>query len=151
MGDVVKLKPMHQKFCLEYLKSGDGTKAYQTTYTDSTRDSAKAAASRLLRDKGIVAYLAEQREQISKKGIVDASEVLQAITDTMRNTDKEHIRLKAAAQLANILGMNKAASVTIPTDINPYSDLTDDQLQEQLNKLKKAIPVVIPPKEDIDE
>ena len=144
MAEQKPISIKYMKFIAEYLKHGDGTKAYLSISDKATKESATAISSKLLKDERIAAYITEQREILSKKGIIDASEVLQTIADTMRQTKNDNVRLKAAGQLANILGMNKAATPIIPVGESMYSNLSDEQLEKLLIESRLRNNPVIP-------
>jgi phage terminase small subunit len=79
---VNKLNLKQKKFCEEYLKHFNGTKAYALAYEDSDIPSARSSASRLLTDANIIAYLSNTKRAISK--IMSPEEILEELSDFAR-------------------------------------------------------------------
>jgi len=72
------LTEKQKKFSQEYLKDFNGTKAYQTVYKVSEKV-ACAAASRLLRNVKVQAYLAGLIQKQAKKAEITVSEIIQKL------------------------------------------------------------------------
>ena len=75
----------HRRFADEYMIDCNGTRAYKAVYPTVKRDAVAAqAASRLLRNVKVKAYIDEQLERMSSAKIADAREVLEYLTSVVR-------------------------------------------------------------------
>ena len=64
-----------EKFCVEFVKSGNAAEAYRRAgYKASSPKSASNSASRLLEKDGIRSRIAELREKVTNKKILDAQQ-----------------------------------------------------------------------------
>lgn len=106
---VTKDKPLTIKeklFVDEYMRTGNGTKAaiyagYKETY-------ATVQASLLLRKLNVAEEIRKRQEQMTKKSIADAQEVMEYLTRVMRGEERDQFgldlpigeRTKAAQELA---------------------------------------------------
>lgn len=74
-----------RRFADEYLIDCNGTRAYKAAYPAVKRDAVAAqAASRLLRNVNVKAYIDEQLDRLSSAKIADAREVLEYLTSVVR-------------------------------------------------------------------
>jgi len=71
----LKLTLLQQKFCQEYLKHFNGTKAYQMAYKAKTNVAA-VNASKLLRNTKVQAYLAKKADKQAEKADITVQEVI---------------------------------------------------------------------------
>ena len=72
----LKLTLLQQKFCQEYLKHFNGTKAYQMAYKAKTNVAA-VNASKLLRNTKVQAYLAKKVDKQAEKADITVQEIIQ--------------------------------------------------------------------------
>ncbi len=93
-----------KKFCLEYIKTLNGTTAYKNAYS-ATKDTVAAAnANRLLKREDIKSYIAKQIDKQKSKQTADIEEILQFLTSVLRGEvpeeithyDKDYARFKFA-------------------------------------------------------
>lgn len=95
-----------KRFCDEYLIDLNGTRAYKTAYPSVKSDEvAKAAASRMLSNVNVRAYLDERLEQLRSERTADIREILEYLTAVMRGEEKEE------KMAANALGEMEAYNV----------------------------------------
>ena len=95
-----------KRFCDEYLTDLNGTRAYKTAYPSVKSDEvAKAAASRMLSNVNVRAYLDERLEQLRSERTADIQEILEYLTAVMRGEEKEE------KMAANALGEMEAYNV----------------------------------------
>ena len=81
-----------RKFCDEYLKDCNATRAYKTAYPHVKNDNvAKSAGNRLLTYVDIKTYIDEQLERISSEKIADATEVIQYLTSVLRGESSSEV------------------------------------------------------------
>ena len=81
-----------RKFADEYLIDCNARRAYKVAYPKIKKDEvADAAASRLLSNVKVKAYIDEQLERISSEKIADAEEVMIYLTSVMRGESQAEI------------------------------------------------------------
>lgn len=81
-----------RRFADEYLIDCNGTRAYKVAYPHVKRDNvAAAAATRLLRNVKVRAYIDERMESLSAGKIADAREVLEYLTSVVRGESQSEI------------------------------------------------------------
>lgn len=74
-----------QRFADEYLIDCNGTRAYKAAYPSVKRDAtAAAAATRLLKNVNVKAYIEERLAALSSAKIADAQEVMEYLTSVLR-------------------------------------------------------------------
>lgn len=74
-----------KRFCDEYLIDLNGTRAYKAAYPSVKSDEvARKAASRLLTNVDVRAYLDERLEQLHNERTADAQEVVEYLTAVLR-------------------------------------------------------------------
>lgn len=108
MRNPSKLTDQQQQFCHAYLRTFNGTDAYQSVYRSKSRNGAGAAASELLRNPKIQRHLSELRERISNRSeatlertLAEISRVAFAdITDVLSFSDRG-LSLKDSDNLAD--------------------------------------------------
>ena len=87
-----KLTEKQKRFCDEYIKDLNATRAYKAAYPNIKKDNtAKSAGSRLLTNVNVRSYVDEQLKKIEDKSIADAKEVMKYLTKIMRNEEKEEV------------------------------------------------------------
>ena len=109
-----------QKFCEEYIKSGNATVAYLRAYPNAQYNTANAEAPKLLKKPHIKEYLEWLRERVKASTVADIQECLELLTDVMRNGDTNGEKLKAAELRLKTLGAfidKKKIEVDKPTVI----------------------------------
>ncbi len=109
-----------QKFCEEYITSGNATISYMCAYPNASYKTANAAAPQLLKKPHIQEYLNWLRTQVKADTIADIKECLELLTDVMRNGDTNGEKLKAAELRLKTLGAfidKKKIEVDKPTVI----------------------------------
>lgn len=82
------LNPKQTKFCVEYSKSGNATRAYQSAYGLSDVRACESSASRLLGNPEIQKYLRELSEELSDSTVADRQELQQFATSVLRGEIK---------------------------------------------------------------
>ncbi|MGN1085418.1 MAG: terminase small subunit [Porcipelethomonas sp.] len=81
-----------KRFCDEYLIDCNATRAYRAAYPKIKSDAVAAqAASRLLRNVKVKAYIDEQLEKIRSEKVADAQEVMEYLTAVMRGQSRSEI------------------------------------------------------------
>lgn len=81
-----------RRFADEYLIDCNGTRAYKAAYPHVKRDGvAAAAATRLLKNVNVKAYIDERLEAISSAKIADAREVMEYLTSVLRGESQSEV------------------------------------------------------------
>ena len=79
------LNPRQEKFCIEYAKSGNATKAYRSAgFQSKSQQAAQANSARLLADEKIQARLRELAEKTESESIASIEELQQGLTKIFR-------------------------------------------------------------------
>lgn len=82
----------HERFCLEYVKEANATKAYKKAgYKCKNDASANSAALRLLQNIKIQARLAELHEKMASEKIASAAEIQERLTSILRGELQEEV------------------------------------------------------------
>lgn len=77
---VQKLNKRHKRFCDEYLKDFNATRAYKTVYPTAKDETAATNGNKLLRNAKIAAYLSEHLKKTEIKSIASLNDLLSTIT-----------------------------------------------------------------------
>lgn len=89
---IVTLTEKQKKFCDEYLKDCNITKAYKIAYPNVKNDNvAGASGKRLLRNAKIKAYLDAQLEQLHCERIAEVKEIMEYLTSVMRGETRSSV------------------------------------------------------------
>ena len=81
-----------KRFCDEYLVDLNATRAYMVAYPHVKNEkTAAAAASRLLRNVKVKAYIDEQLEKLHSEKTADAQEVMEYLTSVMRGESQSEV------------------------------------------------------------
>jgi phage terminase small subunit len=81
-----------RKFADEYLIDCNGTRAYKAAYPNVKKDStAAAAATRMLKNVKVAAYIDEKLAEISSHKTADAQEVMEYLTSVLRGESEAEV------------------------------------------------------------
>ncbi len=81
-----------RKFADEYLIDCNGTRAYKAAYPNVKKDStAAAAATRMLKNVKVAAYVEEKLAEISSQKTADAQEVMEYLTSVLRGESEAEV------------------------------------------------------------
>lgn len=81
----MKLNPRHEKFCIEYARTGNATAAYQSAgFKSQSYQAAQANSARLLADEKIQTRLRELSEAIKSQSIASVEELQRGLTEIFR-------------------------------------------------------------------
>lgn len=96
-----------KRFCDEYLIDLNGTRAYKAAYPSvKSDDTAAAAATRMLRNVKVHEYIEQRTEELRSAKTATAAEVMEFLTEVMRNENEGSVsRLKAAELLGKRFGL----------------------------------------------
>lgn len=124
------------KFCTEYAKHGNGTKAYCAAYPDASEKAATQAASRLLTNVKVSKKIQELRAETKAHSKITREKIAQELADmgftTIDVSELKHSdKIKALEALAKILGFldgnNKGAGDS--------EDQLDKRLSDNLERV----------------
>ena len=81
-----------RKFADKYLIDCNGTRAYKAAYPNVKKDStAAAAATRMLKNVKVAAYIDEKLAEISSHKTADAQEVMEYLTSVLRGESEAEV------------------------------------------------------------
>jgi len=96
----------HRRFIEEYLIDGHGQNAYLRVYPDVSIESAKMAASRILRRSDVSMELQRLQEERMRNVMWSAEEIIKKIKEIAESEDSsKHEKLKALELGAKSLGL----------------------------------------------
>lgn len=102
-----------KRFCDEYLIDLNGTRAYKAAYPSVKNDDVAAqAASRMLRNVKVRAYLDERLEQLHSERTADAAEVMEYLTAVLRGESTASVVVVESVGD----GCSEARTITKPPD-----------------------------------
>lgn len=78
---VKKLNKRHKRFCDEYLKDFNATRAYKAIYPTAKDTTAATNGGKLLRNAQVSRYLASKLKRADIESVASLNDVLRAITD----------------------------------------------------------------------
>ncbi|MGX6988562.1 terminase small subunit [Leuconostoc fallax] len=147
-----KLTTKQKRFCEEYVKLGNATRAYQVAgYAVKSETSAASSANRMLRNVKVKSYIDGLMGDLKKSTIADADEALETITNIMRgNTTDEVVMmnpitgtvervekrvdktviLKSAAEILKRHPLPVDINLNAPTKINIVASFDDVEIPE---------------------
>lgn len=97
-----------EKFCIEYAKSGNATRAYiNAGYKCKDEKSCRARASKLLTLDNVKQRLKEINDEIKSDSIADIKEIKEFWTKVLRNEEVE-----------DVVGMSEAGPFRLSKDCN---------------------------------
>jgi phage terminase small subunit len=101
------VKELQERFCIEFVKSGNATEAYKAAgYKVRSDRVAGAAAARLLGNVCIQETIAKLRDELSSEKIMDAKERRELLTQFARDDETpKQDRLKAMDLLNKMDGV----------------------------------------------
>ena len=87
-----KLTTKQRKFCDEYIRSGNASKAYvEAGYSMKSNKAIASEAWKLLRKPNIAAYIQAKMDEIESSKIASAKEILKYLTSVMRGEQTETV------------------------------------------------------------
>lgn len=108
-----RLSEKQKRFCDEYLIDLNGTRAYKAAYPSVKNEQVAAqAASRMLRNVKVRAYLDEQLETLHSERTADAAEVMEYLTAVLRGESKASVVVVESVGD----GCSEARTITKPPD-----------------------------------
>lgn len=88
---IKNLNDRHKRFCQEYLKDFNATRAYKAVYDTKNDKTANVNSSRLLRNAKVQAYLSEILHQTKLQDIMQIDEVLDKISEIARGVPRDKV------------------------------------------------------------
>ena len=132
------LSPQAEKFCGEYIASGNGKASYMAAFEVTNAGTARVNASKLLKRPEIQARLAELQAEIASSKICAAQEIQERLSSIARREETE------------ILYLPNGAKVEKPTSIRDsvkalelLAKVNGMFIQRQEIDLNATLPVVI--------
>lgn len=93
------LNPMQERFCIEYVASGNGKASYKSAFGVTNDGTARVNASKLLKNPEVQARLAELQAEIASAKICAATEIQERLSSVARRELYETITLPTGQQV----------------------------------------------------
>ena len=93
------LSPQQEKFCIEYLSSGNGKASYMAAFEVTNSGTARVNASKLLKRPEIQARLAELQAEMASAKICAATEIQERLSSIARREETEILYLPNGAKV----------------------------------------------------
>lgn len=125
-GGELEMSPRHEKFCLEYAKSGNATEAYKLAGYQCQSDGAtRASASQLLSNPNIQKRLQELAAEVKNASIANVAEIQEILSGMLRNKrEKGAVRVQAAQTLLKVQGaFSNQGNLTTPAPVVLVDDV----------------------------
>ncbi len=128
-------------FCREYIKNGNnGTRAYMIAYPDSSEESARRQASRLLTNVDIQKYIEQLQSKTEDKAIMSIQERMQWLTNLINSKREKSVSNKLKAlEILNKMDGVYTQKVEVQGDMNlnnPLRNLSTEDIIEMINNEK---------------
>lgn len=94
----MKLTARQEKFCTEYIQSGNAAAAYRTAYGTTSESTAKTNGSKLLRNPAVQARLDGLQAEVTNEKICAAREVQERLSAIARRELSETVYLPNGEQ-----------------------------------------------------
>ena len=138
----MSLKPEHIVFSENYVIHWNATKAYQFAYPDSSYDSARVNASKLLTNTNISDYIEEIQKDLSKlAGVSALGNILElkkilTVDEAKKPKERAGDRIKALEVINKMLGFNAPEKTEVKkTEVT----LTDEEREQMIKDLKDKL------------
>ena len=131
------LKPQQERFCIEYLKSGNATAAYQLVFGVG-KDTARANSSRLLKSPAIQKRLSALQAEINDAAICDAKEIQERLSSIARREATETVTLPNGEQVQKQTSIRDATRA-----LELLAKISGMFISRQEVELNGVVPVVI--------
>ena len=138
----MSLKPEHIVFSENYVIHWNATKAYQFAYPDSSYDSARVNASKLLTNTNILAYIEEIQKDLSKLAgvsalgnILELKKILE-VDDNKEAKERAGDSIKALEVINKMLGFNAPEKSEVKKTI---IELTAEERAQRIKDLKNKL------------
>lgn len=93
------LNPMQEKFCVEYIQSGNGKASYKAAFGVTNDGTARVNASKLLRNPEVQERLKELQTELESQKICAATEIQERLSAIARRELYETITLPTGQQV----------------------------------------------------
>lgn len=101
----MKLNPKQEKFCCEFVKSGNAGGSYQKIYGTSNSATAATNANRLLKNADIQSRLKEIQDELASERIMDVREIQERLTAIGRGEVTEEQILPSGERVQKQVGI----------------------------------------------
>ena len=128
------MTPKQQKFCDEYIKTGNATQA--AIFAGYSKKTAKQIGQQNLTKLDLKAYIDERLKQLEDERIADANEVMKFLTSVMRGEVTEPVAILDGDGKQKVLNLQpnvqtrKSAAVDIGKRYALFTDKTEMTVTE---------------------
>lgn len=102
------LNPKQERFCVEYLKTGNAAQSYKLSFGISNDNAARASSCRLLKSSAIQNRLSELQAEINNEKILTATEIQERLSSIARREATETITLPNGEQVQKATSIRDA-------------------------------------------
>lgn len=97
----MKLTPKQEKFCQEYIKTGNASESYRRAYNTAKMkdETINVKACELLKNGNISVRIKALSEEIKNKAIADAEEIQMLMTKLLRGEEVEEVPMVANEEI----------------------------------------------------
>lgn len=123
------LTPKQERFCIEFFKGGNASKAYRIAYDADkmTPGSISVRAFELLENSKITVRLDELKSKVVKKAMITKEMIIDRLSEIGTEGDKD--RVAAYKQISKMLGFDAPTQQEINI-ISPFSKYLEDKEQD---------------------
>ena len=87
------MKPKQEKFCIEYVASGNAASAYRLAYGTLNEATSRSNASKLLRNPAVQTRIQELQAQVASAAVCTAQEIQERLTSIARREQTDTVYL----------------------------------------------------------
>lgn len=144
-----ELTPKQEKFCVEYIKTGNLSEAHRRAgYVCTNEERRGFSANRLMRNPKVRARIKAMQEKIEKKNIADAQEIQETLTRILRQcAEEEVVASESTGGMARPKIVKKKASLRDVIQAASLLGKSQGMFIERYN-IEGGLPIVI--KEDLE-
>lgn len=132
------LNPMQEKFCVEYIQSGNGKASYKAAFGVTNDGTARVNASKLLKNPEVQARLAELQAEMASAKICAAKEIQERLSSIARRELTETLYLPNGAKVEKPASIRDSVRA-----LELLAKINGMFVQRQEVELNGAVPVVI--------
>lgn len=130
----MKLTPKQEKFCQEYVKTGNKSEAYRTAYNAENmgEETINVKACQISKEDKISIRIKELQNQAKKRNDIDIDWCLSKLKAIIEDDDKD--RVSAIDKIMKHLGGYEINNEQKSTKIN-LSRFTDEEIEQKLKEI----------------
>ena len=134
MRELIKLTPKQEKFCQEYVKTGNKSEAFRIAYdcSNSTEETVNVNAVKLSKNTKVSPRIKELQDQAKERNNIDIDWCLTKLKAIVE--DDSNDRVAAVDKIIKHLGGYEKNNDQKSTKIN-LSRFTDEEIEQKLKEI----------------